>query len=83
MLLSLQQTAKLVNVSERTIQRWIATKKLPAAKQKRQWVIDLADILKIITLDDTQLATLERERGVSLIALLARVERIESALNLG
>ena len=47
-LMTTAQTAKYLQLSERTIRQWIKDKKLPASKPGKAWRIKKSDIDKLV-----------------------------------
>ena len=78
--LSAQEVAELLGVSERTVRRWIAIKKLPAKKTGRSFAIRIDDVEKVLgaSLRRRMSARVgEREREQEVAALQAQVELLK------
>jgi hypothetical protein len=83
MQLTLQEAAHLSQKSTRQLLRWIDTKKLTAAKDDtNHWMIELADLQEVSNLDPQKTNDLLANKGITLVGLLARVERLEKSAGL-
>ncbi len=75
------QAAQLLGKSTRQIMRYLEKGKLQAHKDAiGRWRIELASLERIGTLNNAALDVISTSQGVTLVSLLARIERLETEL---
>lgn len=79
--ISVTQAARLAGRSTRQVMRWITTRKVKAHKDPHgHWLIAVDSLATVANIDNAAMEALGQEQGVTLVALLARVEHIEREL---
>lgn len=78
----IEQAAQLLGRSQRQVMRYIEAGKVQAHKDNLgRWRIDVASLEKVGTISRPALDVIETAQGVTIMSLLARIERLEAEVS--